>query len=89
MQCIVAWVLSPLFSCRFFDEISQDTGKFVFGVADTLQCLDMGAVETLIVWENLEVCLWSLQIWIVLNCPLVYALRAPCYKFPIVAQRSF
>ena len=40
---------------RFFDEISQDTGKFVFGVADTLQCLDMGAVETLIVWENLEV----------------------------------
>ncbi|BDA47758.1 Eukaryotic peptide chain release factor subunit 1-3 [Coccomyxa sp. Obi] len=40
---------------KFFDEISQDTGKFVFGVADTLQCLDMGAVETLIVWENLEV----------------------------------
>ena len=24
-------------------------------MADTLQCLDMGAVETLIVWENLEV----------------------------------
>ncbi len=42
-------------SRRFFDEISQDTGKFVFGVADTLQCLDMGAVETLIVWENLDV----------------------------------
>ncbi|EIE18244.1 eukaryotic release factor 1 [Coccomyxa subellipsoidea C-169] len=40
---------------KFFDEISQDTGKFVFGVADTLQCLDMGAVETLIVWENLDV----------------------------------
>lgn len=41
--------------CRFFDEISQDTGKYVFGVSDTLQCLEMGAVETLIVWENLEV----------------------------------
>ncbi len=40
---------------RFFDEISQDTGKYVFGVADTLQCLEMGAVEILIVWENLEV----------------------------------
>ncbi|KAK9820569.1 hypothetical protein WJX72_011757 [[Myrmecia] bisecta] len=40
---------------KFFDEISQDTGKFVFSVHDTLQCLDMGAVETLIVWENLEV----------------------------------
>jgi peptide chain release factor subunit 1 len=26
----------------------------VFGVDDTLKALDMGAVETLIVWENLE-----------------------------------
>jgi peptide chain release factor subunit 1 len=42
-------------SLRYFDEISQDTGKYCFGVDDTLQCLDMGAVETLIVWENLEV----------------------------------
>jgi eRF1 domain 3 len=40
---------------KFFDEISQDTGKFVFGVHDTLTCLEMGAVETLIVYENLEV----------------------------------
>ena len=31
-------------------------GKIVFGVSDTLQCLEMGAVETLIVWENLEAC---------------------------------
>ncbi|KAL4432420.1 hypothetical protein ABPG77_001719 [Micractinium sp. CCAP 211/92] len=38
----------------FFDQISQDTGKFVFGVKDTLACLEMGAVETLIVWENLD-----------------------------------
>ena len=40
---------------KFFDEISQDTGKFVFGVKDTLACLEMGAVETLIVWEDLPV----------------------------------
>ena len=39
----------------FFDQISQDTGKFCFGVKDTLTCLEMGAVETLIVWENLEI----------------------------------
>ncbi|KDD73040.1 eRF1 domain 3, partial [Helicosporidium sp. ATCC 50920] len=38
----------------FFDQISQDTGRFVSGISDTLTCLDMGAVETLIVWENLE-----------------------------------
>jgi peptide chain release factor subunit 1 len=40
---------------KYFEEISQDTGKYCFGVADTLMCLDMGAVETLIVWENMEV----------------------------------
>jgi peptide chain release factor subunit 1 len=39
---------------RFFDEISQDTGKFVFSVHDTLACLEMGAVETLLVWEALD-----------------------------------
>jgi len=38
----------------FFEQISQDTGKFVFGMKDTLVCLDMGAVETLIVWENFD-----------------------------------
>ena len=30
-------------------------GKYCFGVEDTLSCLDMGAVETLLVWENLEI----------------------------------
>jgi len=40
---------------KYFDEISLDTGKFCFGVEDTLRGLEMGAVETLIVWENLDV----------------------------------
>ncbi|TNY22954.1 eukaryotic peptide chain release factor subunit 1 [Rhodotorula diobovata] len=40
---------------RYFDEISHDTGKYCFGVDDTLRGLEMGAVETLIVWENLDV----------------------------------
>jgi peptide chain release factor subunit 1 len=39
---------------RYFDEISQDTGKYCFGVVDTLKALEMGSVETLIVWEGLE-----------------------------------
>jgi len=38
----------------FFDEIAQDTGKYCFGVEDTLRGLDIGAVQILIVWENLE-----------------------------------
>eukprot|EP00632_Arachnochrysis_sp_CCMP2950_P014063 CAMPEP_0185697348 /NCGR_PEP_ID=MMETSP1164-20130828/5682_1 /TAXON_ID=1104430 /ORGANISM="Chrysoreinhardia sp, Strain CCMP2950" /LENGTH=451 /DNA_ID=CAMNT_0028364243 /DNA_START=42 /DNA_END=1397 /DNA_ORIENTATION=+ len=40
---------------KYFDEISQDTGKYCFMVADTLKGLEMGAVETLIVWENLDI----------------------------------
>jgi peptide chain release factor subunit 1 len=40
---------------KFFDEISQDTGKYGFGISETLQLMEMGAVETLVVWEELEV----------------------------------
>ena len=39
---------------QYFEHISQDTGKFCFGVEDTLKGLEMGAVETLIVFENLD-----------------------------------
>jgi peptide subunit release factor 1 (eRF1) len=45
---------SSTFSLPLFDCCSQDSGKYVFGVKDTLMCLDMGAVETLIVWEALD-----------------------------------
>ena len=40
---------------KYFDEINQDTGKYCFMVDDTLKGLDLGAVETLIVWDNLEI----------------------------------
>ncbi|CAN6969887.1 unnamed protein product [Brassica rapa subsp. trilocularis] len=46
---------------KYFEEISQDTGKYVFGVDDTLKALDMGAVETLIVWENLDINRYELK----------------------------
>lgn len=39
---------------KYFDEISQDTGRFCFGVEDTMKALEMGSVETLIIWENLD-----------------------------------
>lgn len=40
---------------KYFDEISQDTGKYCFMVQDTLKALEMSAVDVLIVWENLTV----------------------------------
>jgi len=40
---------------KFFEEIAQDTGKYCYGVRDCLYALDSGAVETLIVYENLDI----------------------------------
>ncbi|EDO19276.1 hypothetical protein Kpol_1036p18 [Vanderwaltozyma polyspora DSM 70294] len=39
---------------EYFDEISQDTGKFCYGIDDTLKALDLGSIDRLIVFENLE-----------------------------------
>merc|ERR1712039_1079870 len=39
----------------FLDEVAQDTGKYCFGIRDTMTALEMGAVSTLVVWENLEI----------------------------------
>lgn len=46
---------------EYFDEISQDTGKYCFGVNDTMRALELGAVEKLIVWENLEMTRFELK----------------------------
>merc|ERR1711933_151055 len=39
---------------KFLDEVAQDTGKFCFGIRETIQGLDAGAVETLILWEGFD-----------------------------------
>jgi peptide chain release factor subunit 1 len=39
---------------RFFDEIAQDSGKVCYGIKESLYALENGAVNTLIVWENLD-----------------------------------
>jgi len=46
---------------KYFEEISQDTGRVCYGIEDTLKALELGAVETLIVFENLEVTRWTLK----------------------------
>eukprot|EP00771_Trimastix_marina_P003199 gnl/Trimastix_PCT/441.p1 GENE.gnl/Trimastix_PCT/441~~gnl/Trimastix_PCT/441.p1 ORF type:complete len:430 (+),score=115.89 gnl/Trimastix_PCT/441:66-1355(+) len=40
---------------RYFDEIGQDSGRYCYGIRDSMQALELGAVETLIVWENLAI----------------------------------
>ena len=46
---------------RYFDEISQDSGRVCYGIEDTLKALEFGAAETLIVYENLDVTRWVLK----------------------------
>ena len=46
---------------KYFEEISQDTGKVCYGVDDTLKALELGAVETLIIFESLDVTRWKLK----------------------------
>lgn len=40
---------------EYFEEIAQDSGRYCFGVEDTMKGLEMGAVETLICWEDLQI----------------------------------
>jgi peptide chain release factor subunit 1 len=46
---------------KYFEEISQDSGKVCYGVDDTLKALELGAAEILIVYENLDVTRWVLK----------------------------
>mmetsp|Transcript_27200 Transcript_27200/g.55482 ORF Transcript_27200/g.55482 Transcript_27200/m.55482 type:complete len:305 (-) Transcript_27200:163-1077(-) len=39
---------------KFFEEVAQDTGKVCFGLDDSLRCMESGAVEKMLVWENLQ-----------------------------------
>lgn len=39
---------------KYFDEVAMDTGRVVYGTDATLKAMELGAVETLIVWESLE-----------------------------------
>lgn len=46
---------------KYFEEISQDSGRVCYGIEDTLKALELGAAETLIVYENLDINRWVLK----------------------------
>ena len=47
--------------CRYFDQIYQDTGKYCFGIEDTLKALELGAAEIVIAWEALDITRYVLR----------------------------
>eukprot|EP00461_Guttulinopsis_vulgaris_P003811 UN03812 len=38
---------------QFYSELAKDSGKYCYSTQDTLAALEMGAVEQIIVWDNL------------------------------------
>ncbi|KAK3874572.1 hypothetical protein Pcinc_020501 [Petrolisthes cinctipes] len=57
----VKFVQEKKLLAHFFEEISIDTGKYCYGVDETLKALACGAVETIICWENLDVTRYVLR----------------------------
>ena len=57
----VKFVAEKKLVSKFFEEIAQDTGMVVFGVDDTMKALETGALETMMLFEDLEVTRYSLK----------------------------
>jgi peptide chain release factor subunit 1 len=51
----VKFVAEKKLVSKFFDQIAQDTGMVVFGVEDTMKAMEIGALETMMLFEDLEV----------------------------------
>lgn len=50
----VKFVAEKKLISRFFEEIAQDTGMIIFGVQDTMRALELGALDQLLLFEELE-----------------------------------
>lgn len=50
----VKFVAEKKLVSKFFEEIALDTGMVVFGVEDTIKAMEIGALETMMLFEDLE-----------------------------------
>jgi peptide chain release factor subunit 1 len=39
---------------RFYVEIAKDSGKYIFGLKETMEAVENGMVDVLIIWENID-----------------------------------
>jgi peptide chain release factor subunit 1 len=51
----VKFVAEKRLVSKFFEEIALDTGMVVFGVEDTMKAMEIGALETMMLFEDLEI----------------------------------
>lgn len=45
----------------YFEQITKDSGKYVYGASQTIEFLISGTVEKLILWENFEMFRFTLE----------------------------
>ncbi len=45
---------------EYFQEITLDSGKYCFGIEQTMDALEQGGVEKLIIWEDLDLLMYKL-----------------------------
>ena len=57
----VKFVAEKKLISKFFEEIALDTGMIVFGVHDTMRALEMGALETLMLFEEIDMVRYLLK----------------------------
>ena len=46
---------------RFFEQIALDTGMICFGVEDTMKAMELGALETMMLFENIEIMRYEIK----------------------------
>jgi len=46
---------------KFFEEISMDTQLICFGVQDTIKAMEHGALETMMLFENIEIMRYEIK----------------------------
>ena len=39
---------------KFYIEVAKDSGKYVFGLEDTMKAIENGIVDVLIIWEKID-----------------------------------
>lgn len=57
----VKFVAEKKLVSKFFEEIAQDTNMIVFGVEDSMKALEIGALETLMLFEELEITRYEIK----------------------------
>ncbi len=50
----VKFVAEKKLVSKFFEQIALDTGLVVFGIEDAIKALELGALETLMLFEDIE-----------------------------------